>query len=262
MDECFLQVNCERRLDGGRGHLANIAPSMSERASSVRSEGPVNGAIDGVRNKARFPEKAASVWSCGVQQVKPRQWARFVNRALVWWVVWGVASGANGLFAAQTADETRSSALKAAILYNFVHFVQWPEGSFADAKAPLVIGIFGDDPFGKTLDALVARERFENHPLVVERYHEFAPTVRSHILFVSVSERGRIKDLFATLKGRPVLTVSDFDGFIRSGGMVLMHEFIGERIQVRVNLTEIRSSRLTLSGKLLRVAESITPEQD
>jgi hypothetical protein len=168
-----------------------------------------------------------------------------------------------GSWASASDDESgRSTALKAAVLYNFVHFTEWPEGSFADPRAPLVIGIFGEDPFGKTLDALVARERFGSHPLTVERYHDFASVSHAHILFFSGSERERAKELLAGIKGKPILTVSDFDGFIRCGGMVLMHEFVGERIQIRVNLAEIRSARLTLSGKLLRVAESITPEQD
>jgi hypothetical protein len=206
-----------------------------------------------------------SVWmsACAVTRTRWQQRVlRFFASRASRRLMAGCAVLVGGWANASDDDSSRNTALKAAVLYNFVHFTEWPEGSFADARAPLVIGIFGEDPFGKTLDALVARERFGSHPLTVERYHDFAAVSHAHILFFSVSERERAKELLAGIKGKPILTVSDFDGFIRCGGMVLMHEFVGERIQIRVNLAEIRSARLTLSGKLLRVAESITPEQD
>lgn len=215
------------------------------------------------REKQRWVKKSVGTSARASSQA---QWQRWILRLLASRALRRLMAGCavlvGGWANASDGDAARSAALKAAVLYNFVHFTEWPEGSFADARAPLVIGIFGEDPFGKTLDALVARERFGSHPLTVERYHDFAAVRRAHILFVSVSERERAKELLAGIKGKPILTVSDFDGFIRCGGMVLMHEFVGERIQIRVNLAEIRSARLTLSGKLLRVAESITPEQD
>ena len=236
---------------------------MCERAFILPAGDRIRRARNALSRKDREWVKSIWTWRQGVTQRAAQQWIRRVivgraSRRLIAGCTVLVASWAS----ASDDNAVRSTALKAAVLYNFVHFTEWPEGSFADARAPLVIGIFGEDPFGKTLDALVARERFGTHPLTVQRYHDFASASQAHILFVSAGERAHAKELLAKLKGKPILTVSDFDGFIRCGGMVLMHEFVGERIQIRVNLTEIRSARLTLSGKLLRVAESITPEQD
>jgi hypothetical protein len=160
------------------------------------------------------------------------------------------------------AEESRSSGLKAAVLYNFAHFVQWPAKAFPTRTSPIVIGIFGEDPFGPMLDGLVARESVEDRKLVVVRTRDFEEACRCHILFICASERGRTAELFTKLKNKPALTVADYDGFVRSGGMVLMHEFVGERIQVRVHLNAIHAANLALSGKLLRVVEVISPDQD
>lgn len=166
------------------------------------------------------------------------------------------------LTASARAEESRSSGLKAAVLYNFAHFVEWPSAAFPNRTSPIVIGIFGDDPFGPTLDGLVARERVNDRKLVVIRTRDLEQACRCHMLFVSESERSHAPELFTKLQNKPVLTVADYDGFVRSGGMVLMHEYVGERIQVRVHLAAIHAAHLNLSGKLLRVAEVITPEQD
>jgi hypothetical protein len=170
---------------------------------------------------------------------------------------------AASVFAADgKAAEPRGNPLKAAILYNFVHFVEWPKTAFADRKAPIVIGIFGEDPFGSMLDGLVSRETVGDRKLVVVRTRDPEAATHCHIVFVSSCERDRTQDLFTKLKNKPVLTVAEYDGFVRSGGMIVMHEFVGERIQLRVHLAAIHAVGLALSGKLLRVAEVITPEQD
>src|SRR5258708_4867014 len=62
--------------------------------------------------------------------------------------------------------------VKAAFLFNFSQFVEWPADAFADAQTPLVIGVIGGDPFGHFLDDLVRGEKVNNHPLVIQRYQK------------------------------------------------------------------------------------------
>jgi hypothetical protein len=157
------------------------------------------------------------------------------------------------LRAQRTFDERE---IKATFLFNFAQFVEWPAASFADPRAPLVIGVLGDDPFATVLDAVIRGEVIKSRPLVVTRFRRAEDVVACHILFVSSSETSRYPSIFEALQGRAILTVGDTDGFATSGGMI---RFITEksRIRLRINLGAARSAGLTISSQLLRAAEVV-----
>jgi hypothetical protein len=144
--------------------------------------------------------------------------------------------------------------VKAAYLYNFAQFVDWPARAFADPQAPVVIGILGDDLFGSYLDELVRGEKVNNRPIVVQRYHRLNEVRICHVLFISRSETSRLDEIVSALKGRNILSVSDSEDFLQRGGMI---QFANEKnkIRMRINLGEVRSANLKISSKLLRVAE-------
>ena len=146
--------------------------------------------------------------------------------------------------------------VKAVFLFNFAHFTEWPAQAFPDARAPLVIGLLGDDPFGRALDEAVAGETVRNRPLVVSRFRRVEDIGACHILFISSSEARSHAGIFARLEGRPILTVGETEGFARRGGMI---RFVSEqtRIRLRVNVGAIRSAGLVVSSRLLRAAEIV-----
>lgn len=146
--------------------------------------------------------------------------------------------------------------LKAVFLFNFVQFVDWPAAAAADSQLPLVIGILGDDPFGAFLDETVRGERFGARPIQVRRYRQVTDIGECNILFISRSERERVPEIVSGLKNRPVLTVSDADAFANRGGMI---QFINDknRIRLRINLEAAQAAHLTISSKLLRVADVV-----
>ena len=161
-------------------------------------------------------------------------------------------SGHGGLFAQNAA--AKEYQIKAAFLYNFAQFVEWPAEMFPDPQGPLVIGILGQDPFGATLDEIVQGEKVNNHPLAVQRFSRPEEIKNCHVLFVSQSEAGRLDKIFASQKNRSVLTVGDFEGFALHGGVI---RFITEqnKIRLRINLEAAKSANLTISSKLLRIAD-------
>jgi len=144
--------------------------------------------------------------------------------------------------------------VKAAFLYNFSQFVAWQPEAFPEAQTPLVIGVIGDDPFDGYLDGIVHGEKVNNHPLVVRRYSQADEIKACHVLFISQSEGGRLKDILASLKGRAILTVSDLDSFAKEGGII---RFVTEnnKIRFKINTDAARAARLTISSKLLQAAE-------
>ena len=155
----------------------------------------------------------------------------------------------------------REYEVKAAFLYNFVQFVEWPADAFLDAQSPVIIGILGDDPFGASLDEIVRDEKVNSRPLVIRHYQRVEDIKACQILFISQSENWRLEEILAGLKDRSILTVGDTDGFARRGGMI---RFVTEnnKIRFRINVEAAKTANLTISSKMLRLAEIVEPGKD
>jgi uncharacterized protein DUF4154 len=156
------------------------------------------------------------------------------------------------------AAKASEAQVKAVFLFNFAQFVDWPPEAIPDSQTPLVIGILGADPFGDFLDATVRGEHRGARPFVVQRYQRVEDITRCDILFISRSAGDRPEEILGRLKNRPILTVSDADRFAERGGMI---RFVTDqsRIRLQINPGAAEAAHLTISSKLLRVAEVITP---
>src|SRR5262245_31433632 len=146
--------------------------------------------------------------------------------------------------------------LKAAFLYNFAQFVDWPPEAFPGVDTPLVIGVLGVDPFGRTLDAVVNNEVVKNRRLVVQRYRQAEEIGVCHILFISASEAERFERILAILKGKPILTVGDAASFAFRGGVIRLLTD-RNKIRLRINMQAAKAANLTISSKLLRAADTV-----
>lgn len=155
--------------------------------------------------------------------------------------------------AAQAQDAYREYDVKAAFLYNFVKFVEWPAAAFRDDRSPIEICVYGTDPFGQSLEDVVKGESVGSRGLVIRRPASPGAFEGCHVLFVAASERERTSEVLAAVAGRPVLTVADSDGFLRAGGMI---NFVLDegRVRFRINEAPAERAHLTISSKLLRLA--------
>lgn len=174
-----------------------------------------------------------------------------------------VAASLAGLLvcnAASTQSDPSEYQVKAAFLFNFTKFVEWPEGSFEDLQAPIVLGILGDDPFGDDLDRIIAGQKVQGRSLVIRRERWGDDLRRCHVLFVSASEHEHSSRILGSVQSAGVLTVSDTDGFAEAGGVI---EFVIEQNRVRfiVNLDAATQDRLRLSAKLLALARVVGHSQ-
>lgn len=152
------------------------------------------------------------------------------------------------------AAPTREYDLKAVFLFNFVTFVDWPPGALPE-KGPFTIGILGEDPFGRTLDEVIAGEKARGMALQARRCQTVEEARQCQILFISSSEAERLPSILQALRGRPVLTVADMPRFIESGGMITF--FTDARVQLHINPAAAQRAGLTVSSKLLRVAKVV-----
>jgi len=107
----------------------------------------------------------------------------------------------------------------------------------------------------------VQGERVGTHPLVARRFRRIEDITACHILFISRSEAGHFASLAPRLRPLGVLTVADFDGFIREGG-IIQFVTVKNKIRLRINLEAARGASLLISSKLLRPAMIVVQEPD
>lgn len=151
------------------------------------------------------------------------------------------------------AQPTPSYQVKAAFLYNFSQFVEWPSSSFRWKGAPFVIGILGQDPFGSYLEDVVEGEKAGDRRIVIRRFSSVDDVSECHILFVNT---GSAADDIRALRNKSILTVSDEANFARDGGMVRFFTD-NNKIRLQINIAAARAANLNISAKLLRVAEIV-----
>lgn len=160
---------------------------------------------------------------------------------------------------AQQETQPSENLIKAAFLYNFTKFVEWPPAAFADSTDPIVIGILGDDPFGELLDQAVEEKISKGRRIIIERYGQIDSLDTCHILFVSSSEKDNLDQVLEYLEGSSVLTVGEMKDFARQGGAI-GYVMVRSRVRLEINTDATRRAGLKTSSKLLIVAKIVEEE--
>ena len=145
--------------------------------------------------------------------------------------------------------------IKAAFLYNFAKFIQWPESAFIDPESPVFICILGKDPLMGALQSITGKT-VRGRRIVISHSKNVMSVKRCHILFVAESEKSRAKHTISKFKGKSVLTVSDMDDFVKAGGMIGMVR-LENKIRFQINLVSAQDSGLTISSQLLKLAQNV-----
>ena len=144
-----------------------------------------------------------------------------------------------------TADEDQ---VKAAFLFNFARFVEWPPPS----TGPLVIGVVSDDAFAKTLERLVRDRTVDQRPVVMRRLRAGDDPATCHVLYIAGSPRERAAEILRRCSG-PILTVGDTVQFLRDGGIIRFHTE-DKRVRFQINRDNATAAGLKISSHLLKLA--------
>jgi hypothetical protein len=173
---------------------------------------------------------------------------------------------------------SREYQIKAAFLYNFIKFVEWPKEKVADANEPMIIGIIGQDPFQNAFEPLETKDA-KNKKVVIKRFKSWEELKKSgekdksslerqvkaiqkcHLLFICPSEEKNLKEVLNLVKGHSVLTVGETKGFLEAGGII---NFVMEEKKVRfeINVTTAKKSKLEVRSQLLRLAKKVVSEEN
>ena len=151
---------------------------------------------------------------------------------------------------AQEDSQPTEYQIKAAFIFNFAKFVEWPAAVFPKPSSPLVVGVLGENPFHDALEKTIKNKTVDEHPVIIMQYRAASDATNCHILFISSSEKARLAQTLKQFNGRSVLTISEMPGFTDAGGMI---NFVleGTKIRFQINNDAANSVGLKISAKLL-----------
>ena len=177
--------------------------------------------------------------------------------------------------------------VKAAFIYNFIKFVDWPEPSIdtsdkedAESKEPITIGIIGENPFGSAFEA-ITKKKIRDRRVAIKYFGGFAKSNDRHkedgrtkykyedadalktcqVLFISASENKYYKEIIDIVKDNCVLTIGETEAFLESGGIV---GFVSEerKVKFEINLIAAENTELKVRSKLLRLAKRVIQKEE
>ncbi|HVS54614.1 MAG TPA: YfiR family protein [Opitutaceae bacterium] len=175
----------------------------------------------------------------------------------------GTLAGLLGFFLLLLAGPTARAAegavskeyqLKAAFLYNFTKFVEWPAARFAEANSPIVIGVLGQNPFGGELEKITEGRTVNGRAIVVKVITTAEEASTVHLLFVPRGEETRLPA--AVWQSVPIVAVGESDSFAALGGTIMFTRE-ADKIRFEINIAAAERSRLKISAQLQKLAIAV-----
>jgi len=167
--------------------------------------------------------------------------------------------------------------VKAAFLYNFIKFIDWPREKMADSNDIITIGIIGKDPFGKAFEP-IENKQVKGRDVIIKRFkglkqledskeknksalnQQIEEMKKCHLLFICRSEKQKLKEILNIVKDYHVLTVADTEGSLEAGNII---EFVmvERKVRFEINMVATKQAKLKIRSQLLRLAEKIIEEE-
>jgi hypothetical protein len=146
--------------------------------------------------------------------------------------------------------------LKAAFVFNFTRYVDWPATRFENASSPIVIGVLQPNPFGSELENLVKGRQTNRRPIVVRQFATIAAARSAHVLFVGSDAEESMVGLPKELAAYNVLTVGESESFLKDGGIIIF-SFEGNSLRFEIDQRSAEQARLQISAQLYKLAKSV-----
>lgn len=171
-------------------------------------------------------------------------------------------TGLVGVAAAPVATQTGQRAfvperrVKAAFLYKFLGYTEFPASAFADSAAPVVIGAIGADELGAELGRIVAGRTVQSRPIQVKVLREADDAAAVHLLFVGGNDNARVRSMIKSAQPGPMLVVSEAEDGLQQGS-VINFRVVDDRVRFDVSLLAAEKHSVKLSSRLLSVANHV-----
>lgn len=147
--------------------------------------------------------------------------------------------------------------IKAAFLFHFAEFVDWPDEAFKDSANTMIYCSIGENgPMRSAMEASLLGKAVHWRTVQLRQLRDWQSAAGCHVLYVGANENKRLLPGLDALKGSPVLTVGEADNFAEIGGMIQFCEE-SNKIRFHINLTPVASARLKMSSRLLSLAKTV-----
>lgn len=153
--------------------------------------------------------------------------------------------------------DARESQVKAAYVYKFTEYVEWPADVFAKQDAPLVIGVIGAYDIAAALEVVVEGKAVDQHRVQVRRLDGDAAADAVHVLVIGALDRPTLERTLTSVRGKPVLVVSS-ERLPQAPGVMIDFVVLEQRVRFEVMLAPVSQSRMRLSSRMLSVAHRVT----
>jgi len=154
------------------------------------------------------------------------------------------------------ADAAAEYRVKAAFLYKFGSYIEWPEQTFARADSPLVIGVLGADALADELAQIASGHAVNGRPVTVRKLRRQDAIAGVNILFVGRAESSRLADILSGVRGQPLLAVTEFED-ARPHGAAINFVVVEDKVRFDVDLESAEQSGIKISSRLLTVARKV-----
>jgi YfiR/HmsC-like len=185
------------------------------------------------------------------------RWLRATGVVLCAALLAWIASAPSWHARAAEDPESLEVRVKAAFLYKFAGYVEWPPKSFARPETPVTIGVIGAESLATELTEAVTGRTVNDRPVTVRRLKPGESLAGIHVLFVGRAESARLDQLAQSAQPRSILTVSESDCALARGS-VINFVLTGGRVRFEIALDSAEKSGLRLSSRLLAVAQQVT----
>jgi hypothetical protein len=146
--------------------------------------------------------------------------------------------------------------VKAAFIYNFAKFVQWPAGAFQTSNEPIVICVLGHDPFGRSLEDTVAGRTIDGRFLIVRQISNPKQVAGCHVLFISAPQDNDLPQMLSGITTRGVLTIGE-SGASGADGVVISFRLERGKVHFDINLEAAERAKVRISSRLLSLAHVV-----
>jgi hypothetical protein len=160
-----------------------------------------------------------------------------------------------GSLSGHTAESPSEYQVKTAYLYNFAKFIHWPDSAFSDAKAPLVIGVLGNNPFNGLLKQLESKT-VHNRPIKIKYFKSVKDVLNCQLLYIYPSESNELVEILKVLRTKPIITVSEANTFAEQGGVIQLVTKRG-RLRFVFNLEVTKANDIKVDSQLLNLAADV-----
>jgi hypothetical protein len=178
------------------------------------------------------------------------------SRLARFWLMLAILLSSGGVNLSAQPSTSKEYQIKAAFLFNFAQFIQWPDTVLTNADMPFCIDVFGDDPFGAALQETVQGETINGHKITVKHVQHIADLKNCQVIFICKSEKSRVKEILSGLNSGAVLTVSEIDGFTQSGGDINFY-LEGNKVRFEINPAAAQHDGLKVSSQLLSLGRVV-----